>query len=416
MKHRKTGTRFLYMVTDGLPPTVIESQVVELVQMLAREGMVVDILFYDGIRDIMRDRKVKGERLKKVREMIPGRAWFYYIPRMWTLPALVPVVAHVLPDALRGRRVVIHSRSKEGVCIASHVKRLLPRLRVIFDVRGDSAAEMLFSHEQMGLTPDDPPVAEKYRKMKQLEKIAVMNADKITAVSHALRRKMEAEYNLPENTIEVLPCAADPSRFYFSPEVRAKVRRALGIEGKSVMAYVGSMYDWQLPREMLRVFLMVKRHLPEAHLLWVTPEVEKATRLIEEAKLLPEDHTLLSAPHKEVPGYLMAADIGMLLRKEDAVNRVASPTKFAEYVMCGLPVLTTPGIGDLEEMTREYHLGRLLHSLDDEEQVVAGVRDLMERGASEKAREELARTGRQILSKEKFISTWVAIYKSLVEE
>jgi len=40
-----------------------------------------------------------------------------------------------------------------------------------------------------------------------------------------------------------------------------------------------------------------------------------------------------------VPKFLQAADMGILLRKKDPLNEVAAPTKFAEYMMTGLPTL-----------------------------------------------------------------------------
>ena len=50
-------------------------------------------------------------------------------------------------------------------------------------------------------------------------------------------------------------------------------------------------------------------------------------------------------------------DVGLLLRDDLPVNRVASPTKFAEYCLCGLPVLTTPYVGDFSEYVRQFSLG-----------------------------------------------------------
>jgi hypothetical protein len=42
-----------------------------------------------------------------------------------------------------------------------------------------------------------------------------------------------------------------------------------------------------------------------------------------------------SVTREDVPRLLPAADLGLLLRKSDAVNAVASPVKFGEYLACG---------------------------------------------------------------------------------
>ena len=45
--------------------------------------------------------------------------------------------------------------------------------------------------------------------------------------------------------------------------------------------------------------------------------------------------------NKEVYKYLNAADVAFLLRDDVVLNRVASPTKLAEYMFCGLPIIST---------------------------------------------------------------------------
>jgi hypothetical protein len=39
------------------------------------------------------------------------------------------------------------------------------------------------------------------------------------------------------------------------------------------------------------------------------------------------------------------------------MNNVASPTKFAEYMLAGLPTIISPGVGDYTEFVTEKKLG-----------------------------------------------------------
>ena len=48
-----------------------------------------------------------------------------------------------------------------------------------------------------------------------------------------------------------------------------------------------------------------------------------------------------SVPFTEVPKYLNAADVAFLIRDNHEMNAVASPTKLAEYLSCGLPVISS---------------------------------------------------------------------------
>ena len=56
-----------------------------------------------------------------------------------------------------------------------------------------------------------------------------------------------------------------------------------------------------------------------------------------------------------LPAVYGAADLGLILRDDSAVNRVACPTKLAEYLHFGLiPVVRSPRLGDFEELGYAY--------------------------------------------------------------
>jgi glycosyltransferase involved in cell wall biosynthesis len=76
--------------------------------------------------------------------------------------------------------------------------------------------------------------------------------------------------------------------------------------------------------------------------------------------LKDKDCTVLSLGPTAVPRYLAAADVGLLPRDENLVNRVASPVKFAEYLASGIPVILSDGIGDYSELVRSGDLGAVL--------------------------------------------------------
>jgi glycosyltransferase involved in cell wall biosynthesis len=68
------------------------------------------------------------------------------------------------------------------------------------------------------------------------------------------------------------------------------------------------------------------------------------------------------------------ADFGMLFRKDEIVNRVASPTKFSEYALCGLPVLISDNIGDFSNFIKETGFGYVISNnehIEDECDTIA---------------------------------------------
>ena len=55
----------------------------------------------------------------------------------------------------------------------------------------------------------------------------------------------------------------------------------------------------------------------------------------------------------EIPMYLSAADIAFSLRIPRYSMRGVFPIKLAEYLLMGLPVITSKGIGDTEDLLKD---------------------------------------------------------------
>ena len=54
---------------------------------------------------------------------------------------------------------------------------------------------------------------------------------------------------------------------------------------------------------------------------------------------------------------MAAADAAVILRAPDLVNRVSCPVKVGEYLAAGLPLVISPGIGDLSDLVDHHGLG-----------------------------------------------------------
>jgi hypothetical protein len=128
--------------------------------------------------------------------------------------------------------------------------------------------------------------------------------------------------------------------FYFDPTLRAQMRRELGYSPADVvLVYSGSLYDFQSFPECAAFVASLCEHDPTVRFLVVTPEADAARRILHGLRF--GDASVLSAPLEGVNRLLNAADFGLLLRRDTPVNRVASPTKFSEYCLTGLPVVMT---------------------------------------------------------------------------
>jgi glycosyltransferase involved in cell wall biosynthesis len=62
-------------------------------------------------------------------------------------------------------------------------------------------------------------------------------------------------------------------------------------------------------------------------------------------------------------------DIGLLLREVSIINKVASPTKFPEYLASGVPVVVSRDVGNTTEVVEKTGLGVVVDVEAIEEQV-----------------------------------------------
>jgi glycosyltransferase involved in cell wall biosynthesis len=242
--------------------------------------------------------------------------------------------------------------------MALKVRNQFPDVRVIFDCRGDEVAEFIGRHE-LGEDPAKwPPLLRKqYDTIVKLQRSAVCEADAVCCVSKAMAKELSTRYAVPMSRFHVIPCCTDIELFPVEESHRTRIRNALGLTDRFVVTYCGSLEFYQLPDQAIRVYRIIRGIEPRAHFLGITTHPERMRTLATSEGIQPTEMTVLRLPPAEVPKYLMASDVGLLLRRTDAINRVAAPVKFAEYLASGTPVIITEGIGDYSQTVAEHGLG-----------------------------------------------------------
>jgi glycosyltransferase involved in cell wall biosynthesis len=95
----------------------------------------------------------------------------------------------------------------------------------------------------------------------------------------------------------------------------------------------------------------VKRIAPDAAFLVLTHH--DATRLREAASKagVPDrDFIARSVPSRDMPAFLSAGDFGLSLIEKCFSKLGSSPTKVAEYLGSGMPILVNAGVGDQADL------------------------------------------------------------------
>lgn len=106
---------------------------------------------------------------------------------------------------------------------------------------------------------------------------------------------------------------------------------------KKVFTYTGSLSPWQCFEETVDVYAAIEKVIPDAFFKVLTFSVDEAKAIIERKGI--KNYSVKRVPKEEVKGELEDATFGFVLRRDNEVNRVATPTKISSYLSAGvLPI------------------------------------------------------------------------------
>jgi len=212
------------------------------------------------------------------------------------------------------------------------------------------------------------------RSARLMEHVIFRNADHVCFVSDAMLNHFCSMYDVAKSRTSVFPTLVNTRFFKKSAEQRALKRSELKLrDHQLVYVYSGGVNYWQNIDKIIVRFASVSRNSDRFVLLILTTAPDEVRKLIAALGADPTHIIVLSVPYEEVGAYLNAADAGLLIRDDNVINRVASPTKANEYFACGLPIINgLEGIGadDFSPWVQKVNTFKSL------EEVASGHRDI----------------------------------------
>ena len=341
----------LYISYFGLREPLVQTQVLPYLRELVKGGHRLSLLTFEPQRWTNAETAEWRERLRG-----EGIAW-HTLP-YHKRPSLPATLYDIVRGGLRAARIarheqihIFHGRSHVGTAIGALARRLAGG-RLIFDIRGFLADEYVDSGNwrRGGLL---------YRLTKRAEQWLWRTADGVVVLTERARETLFRN-GAGGRPLEVIPCCVAVQRFAGVEPID------LGLAGRRVLAYVGSIGGFYLVRETAEL-LEVARELDRRTFALIITRSDDAAALVAELErrgFTRDDYRVVSAAPEDVPRYLAAAEAGLLLTRPSFARRASSPTKYAEYLAAGLPVIATSGIGDLDEQIEEGRTGTLLPRLD----------------------------------------------------
>lgn len=338
----------LFILFEGLADTVIDSQVLSHVGVMQKLG-IANFEIWAFACDESNYQKSCAKR--ESAEMISGAKVRVFKGMRPASFGSLQKNAQTIDQALLETDVGfshIHARTEYSAAVASKVKTIKD-YTLIWDCRGDAIAELDYRYKDGSFKSKMMKALRTYVFEKRL-KMAGRACDKALFVSEPLKNVM-ARY-IGEKSFEILPCCASQELFFYDEGLRQKVRQDLGVSGGQVLyTYVGSLAPYQRFEDTISNFSKIAKLNEKAALLVLTPDTDKAKVQLEQA--IPGRYILKHASFNEINGYLNASDVAYMLRDATPTNRVATPTKFAEYCLTGLPVIMNSAVEACYQMAKE---------------------------------------------------------------
>lgn len=359
--------RVLYLSYDGLTDPLGQSQIMPYLIKLAEKGHRIDVVSFE--------KQERWQQSGKKCEAQCTKAKLGYYPLSYTKQ---PPVLSTLIDIWRMKKMarrlhqknnyqIVHCRSYIAGIVGEWMKDKF-NTRFIFDMRGFYADERVDG----SIWPQRNPLFRwVYQYFKRKERDFLKHADHTISLTHAAKSEIE-QWKIPVSAISVIPCCVDNAHFdrtKISPKEQNTLRKTLGLEAqKPVVGYVGSTGTWYLLKEMLIYFKALLASYPQAAFLFVTLDHPESIQQMAAQLGIPGSALRIKGVDRsELPVYLSLMDWSVFFIQPVFSKKASSPTKQAELMSMGIPVVCNAGVGDTDRIVQQFESGVIATNFSEPE-------------------------------------------------
>lgn len=402
----------LYLSYDGLTDSIGQSQILPYLIGLSKQQYFFYIISFEK-KDRYQKNKIYIEDLCKQNNII-------WIPLSYTKK---PPVLSTLYDIFRLNNAVkkllktkkinlIHCRSYITSLIGLRYKKKR-NIKFIFDMRGFWADERVDGNIW---NLNNPIYKIVYTYFKKKEKLFLKNSDAIISLTEKAKFEiLKLNPSISNSKIAVIPCATDFNKFMpknFSS--KSKIKEKLNINEQSfVLTYLGSLGTWYLLDEMMAFFSQLQKKNSDSVFLFISPEpVKKIIKTAEKHNIDKRSIRHCFVRYDEIPQYLSITDLGIMFIKPSYSKMSSSPTKFAEYLAMGIPVICND-IGDLAEHAKQIPQCICIPSFSDK--IFADATNNL-LNLNQNFNPEIRNKAKEIYDLSMAIKTYSKVYKKIIDE
>jgi glycosyltransferase involved in cell wall biosynthesis len=365
----------LFVSYDGMTDSLGQSQVLPYIREISQKDYRYTLISFE-----------KEERYKQHRgtiEQICANSEVDWIPISYS--GSIPIISTIWNVyrlkkevfKLHKRRPIdlFHSRSHVP-SLAAHTLFQKKNVPFLFDMRGFWADERV---DGKVWDLSNPIFKKVYTFFKRKEIEFIIDAGAIISLTEngkveieSWQHKQTTPIALREKQLDisVIPCCVDTALFNplkVSVERQAELRKELDIQSDQfVLGYVGSIGTWYMLPEMLDFYIELIKSNPNAIFLFVSNEANKIKELVTAKGISENRIRIVSCLHSQVASYISLFTASIYFIIPAYSKKASSPTKQAELMSMGIPVICNAGVGDSDLIVQKYNAGWVVEDFTEE--------------------------------------------------
>ncbi|MBL57419.1 MAG: glycosyltransferase [Flavobacteriales bacterium] len=349
--------RVLFISYDGLTDPLGQSQVLPYLVKLSELNYKITVVSTEKEKNFLKNRVTIDSICKNA-----GIDWEFIFytknpPIFSTIRDVSNLKKKVNELYKRSEFQIVHCRSYIAALTGMYIKRKF-KTKFLFDMRGFWADERVDG----GIWNLNNPVFKLvYNFFKTKEKAYFLSADAAVSLTYNGKKEIvswdymrHAKYE-----ISVIPCCADLNYFnYREIDENISVKYELGISlDNKVICYLGSTGTWYMIDEMLDYFKIHLEKYPKTTFLWITKDNPNDILQLSKERGIDSKVVIKGVERKELPQLLSICDASIFFIKPLYSKKASSPTKMAELLGMGIPLICNTGVGDTDEIVEKEKVG-----------------------------------------------------------
>lgn len=346
---------------------VFDSQVLEYLQNLKTKASIDDIelIVFRHEKNLLKKEEVE----KKIHKFVDKCKTFWSFPVLSMLQLIVNSIrlkVYVYQKYSKKDKVAVICRGDLAAYIGSKAFRNMPNSRILFDNRGLAIEESEMRYKNKFI--------HKINRMSKKRALlyAKSHCDMYNFVTNPMRNFFVEKYGYsPDIPYTIIPT------LYKAEEIDEVILKEIKLrenysKDDYIVSYIGSTVAWQSTGKLIQLIKEMNGIFPQIRFFILTngqiPEINKLSDDLKKRIVVK------GIPHCEMKYYLHISNVGIVIRNNNIINKVAAPTKVAEYLTSGIRILYSGELGIIEDL-KEYSDGLLLVNLESDKDWINKIGD-----------------------------------------